>query len=318
MSLDIRRFLVSIYRKLFFVLALLCLGCSAQNANSPDVNRQIEKQIRHTFHIPAQIPMKIGERTPSDFNGYDNIKVTFGEGQRAQNFDFLLSKDGKTLVQMTKMDLTKDPNAELMKKIDITGRPFRGAKDAKVLVVVYDDFQCPFCSRMHATLFQDVMKEYGDRVKIVYKDYPLYEIHPWAGRAAINADCLAAQSSGAYWDFADMLHYNGQQIKGDKRPLEGQIAELDRVTMDMGKRHNVDMAKLEACVKAQKDDVVQASVKEAEALGVSGTPALFINGIRLDGAVPSGELRATLDQALRDAGEPVPQTKPATATGGSK
>lgn len=312
MSLDIRRFLVSMYRKLFFVLALLCLGCSAQNASAPDVNRRMEKQIRSTFHIPAQVPMKIGARTPSDFSGYDTVKVTFGEGERAKSFDFLLSKDGNTLVQMTKMDLTKDPNAEVMKKIDITGRPFRGAKDAKVLVVVYDDFECPFCSRMHATLFQDVMKEYGDRVKVVYKDYPLFEIHPWAGRAAVNANCLAVQSSGAYWDFADTLHYNGRQIQGEKRPLEGQIAELDRVTMDIGKRHDVDAAKLEACVKAQNQDVVQASVKEADALGVSGTPALFINGIKLDGAVPASELRATLDQALRDVGEKVPDAKPAT------
>jgi len=315
MSLDIRRFLVFMSRKLLFVLALLCLGCSAQNANSPDVNRRIEKQIRSTFHVPVQVPMKFSGRTPSEFSGYDTVKVTFGDGEKAQSFDFLLSKDGNTLIQMTKMDLTKDPNAELMKKIDITGRPFRGPKDAKVTVVVYDDFQCPFCSRMHATMFQDIMKEYGDRVKVIYKDYPLYEIHPWAGRAAVNANCLAAQSVGAYWDFADSLHYNGKQIQGDKRPLEGQVAELDRVTMDMGKRHDVDATKLEACVKAQNSDAVQASVKEADALGVSGTPALFINGIKLDGAVPAAEMRATLNQALRDAGEKVPEDKPASPSG---
>ena len=300
-----------ISRRLFFVLALLCVGCSAQNANSPDVNHRIEKQIRTTFHVPAQVPMAISARTPSEFPGYDTVTVKFGQDKSARPFDFLLSKDDKTLIQMTKMDLTKDPGAELMKKIDITGRPFRGAKDAKVLVVVYDDFECPFCSRMHSKMFQDVMKEYGDRVKVVYKDYPLFEIHPWAGRAAVNANCLAAQSSGAYWDFADTLHYNPKLVQGDKRPIEGQIAELDRVTMDIGKKHSVDAAKLEACVKAQNQDALQASVKEADALGVSGTPALFINGAKLDGAVPAAELRATLDQALRDAGEKVPDAKPA-------
>lgn len=305
-----------ISRKLVFLIALLCLGCSAQNPTAPDVNRRMEKHIRSTFHIPAQVPMTIGSRTASDFPGYDTVKVVFGTGERSQSFDFLLSKDGNTLLQMTKMDLTKDPNAELMKKIDITGRPYRGSKDAKVLVVVYDDFQCPFCSRMHSTMFQDVMKEYGDRVKVVYKDYPLFEIHPWAGRAAVNANCLASQSNGAYWDFADALHYNPKQIQGEKRPVEGQIAELDRVTMDIGKRHSVDAAKLDACVKAQNQDAVQASVKEADALGVSGTPALFVNGIKLEGAVPAAELKATLDQALRDAGEKAPETKPAS-TGGN-
>jgi protein-disulfide isomerase len=309
MSLDLRRFVVFLSRRLMFLVALLCLACSAQNSNSADLNRRIEKHIRTTFHIPPQVPIKIGDRKNSEFSGYDTITVNFGTTEKAKPFDFLLSKDGKTLVQMTKMDLSADPGAEVMKKIDVTGRPVRGPKDAKVTIVVFDDFQCPFCSRMHQTLFQDVLKDYGDRVKVIYKDFPLFEIHPWAGHAAVDSNCLAQQSTGAYWDFADTVHYNPRQIMGDKRPLEGQVAELDRLTLELGKKHAVDSAKLEQCVKAQNQDAVQASVKEADGLGVEGTPALFINGLRLDGAVPSKELRATIDQALRDAGEKVPETK---------
>ncbi len=301
---------MSLARRLLFLVGLLCLACSAQNANSADLNRKIEKQIRTTFHIPPQVPIKVGARKPSEFNGYDTVTVSFGTSEKAKPYDFLLSKDEKTLVQMTKMDLSVDPGAAVMSKIDLTGRPIRGAKDAKVTIVVYDDYQCPFCSRMHQTLFQDVMKDYGDRVKVVYKDFPLFEIHPWAGHAAVDANCLAQQSSGAFWEFADTLHYNPRQIQGDKRPLAGQIAELDRLTLELGKKHSVDSAKLEQCVKAQNQDSVQASVKEADALGVEGTPALFINGVKLDGAVPASEVRATIDQALRDAGEKVPDSKP--------
>lgn len=296
-----------------FVVALLALGCSAQN-NSADLNRKIDNQIRATFHIPPQLKLDIGERKPSsEFPGYDTIKVTLGNGQRSAPYDFLLSKDGKTLIQITKMDLTADPFAEVMKKIDITGRPVRGNKDAKVTIVVYDDFQCPFCSRMHAELFQDVMKTYGDRVKVIYKDYPLFEIHPWAGHAAINAQCLADQSAGAFWDYADYVHYNGKSIQGDKRPLEGQIAELDRVTLDIGKKHSTDAAKLQQCIKDQPKDALQKSVEEADALGVTGTPALFINGYKLDGAVPAEQVKAAIDNALRNAGEqpPASATKPA-------
>jgi len=312
MSLDIRRFLVFLYRRiLFLAVALVCLACSAQTPTSADLNRRIEKQIRMTFHIPAQIPINIGPRKPSEFTGYDTITVNFGASDKSKPYDFLVSKDDKTLVQLTKMDLSVDPGAAIMNKIDTSGRPFRGAKDAKVTVVVYDDFQCPFCSRMHQELFQDVMKDYGDRVKVIYKDFPLFEIHPWAGHAAVNAGCLAQQSGAAFWDFADTVHYNPKQIMGDKRPLEGQIAELDRVTLELGHKHDVDMTKLEQCVKAQNQTALQASVKEATDLGVEGTPALFINGVKLDGAVPAAELRATLDQALRDAGEKVPEAKTA-------
>ncbi len=128
-----------------------------------------------------------------------------------------------------------------MAKIDLNGRPVRGNKDAKVTVVVYDDFQCPYCSRLHQTL-NDVLKTYGDQIKVVYKDFPLLEIHPWAERAAIDSGCLAKQSAGAYWDFADYVHANGHQIQGEKRPVDAQLSELDRITMDVGKRHSADVA----------------------------------------------------------------------------
>ena len=126
--------------------------------------------------------------------------VKFSYGEQTQTREFLLSKDGKTLISVMKMDLTRDPQAEMMAKIDLKGRPVRGNKDAKVTVVVYDDFQCPYCSRMHQTL-NDVLKSYGDRIKVVYKDFPLMEIHPWAERAAIDSDCLAKQSADALLGF---------------------------------------------------------------------------------------------------------------------
>ena len=140
---------------------------------------------------------------------------------KKQPYEFLLSRDHKTLLRMTKMDLTKDPYLETMNKIDVSGRPTRGNKDAKVVVVNFDDFECPFCSRMHATLFPEIFKEYGDRVLFIYKDYPLEEIHPWAVHAASTRTAWRAQSADAYWDYADYLHGNqqcGDRPKGTRRP----------------------------------------------------------------------------------------------------
>ena len=121
-----------------------------------------------------------------------------------------MSKDGKTLISMKQMDLTRDPQAETMAKIDLQGRPVRGNKDAKVTVVVYDDFQCPYCSRMHQTL-NDVRRATATGIKVVYKDFPLTEIHPWAERAAIDSECLAKADGSAYWDFAETVHANGRE-----------------------------------------------------------------------------------------------------------
>jgi protein-disulfide isomerase len=314
MSPKSRRLIHLMMKKLFVLPVLLALGCAAQQpAATQDLNRKIERQIRSTYNVPAFVNLQVSPRTSgSDLPDYDKITVTFSRGESKQTHDFLLSKDGNTLLAVTKMELTKDPYADVMTKINTTGRPFRGAKDAKVTVVVYDDFQCPFCTRMHVTLFDDVMKSYGDRVKVIYKDYPLFEIHPWAGRAAIDSGCLAEQSTGAYWEFADYVHANPKAISGDKRPLDNQLAEVDRITLDLGKKHSVDVARLDKCVKTQSREKLEASVKEAEALGVSATPAVFVNGMKLEGAVPAHDVRIVLNQALKDVGEQpleVPKTE---------
>lgn len=305
-------------KKLFALTVLLALGCSAQQpAATQDLNRRIERQIRSTFKVPGYVDLQVGPKTSgSDIPGYDKIAVTFSRGESKQTHDFLVSSDGKKLLSVTTMPLDKDPYAETMAKIDTTGRPFRGAKDAKVTVVVYDDFQCPFCTRMHTTLFNDVMKSYGDRVKVIYKDYPLFEIHPWAGRAAVDSGCLADQSMGAYWEFADYVHANPKAISGDKRPLDNQLAEVDKVAVDLGKKHSVDAARLDKCVKDQSHAKLEASVKEAEGIGVEATPALFINGMKLDGAVPARELRMVLNQALKDAGGQPVELPKESANGG--
>jgi len=286
------------------VLVLVCLGCSAQSA-PPDVTQRIERQVRATYSIPASVKITVGPLRPSEFANYDALTIDMVGDDKKQTYDFLLSKDGKTLGRMTKLDLTKDPYAETMKKMDLSGRPTRGNKDAKVVVVNYDYFQCPFCSRMHQTLFPEILKEYGDRVRFVYKDYPLTEIHPWATRAAVDANCLAAQNDDAYWDFADYIHANQHEVTAEKG-RDAQFAKLDRLTTEEGQKHNLDLSKLQSCVKAQNEASIKASIREADSVGVTATPTLFVNGQEMDGALPLSEVRAALDRALEQAGVPVP------------
>lgn len=300
----LRRFLVTLSRRAGIIFILICLGCSAQSV-PPDRAAQIERHIRAYYSLPADVQVTLGPLKPSEFPNFDSLTVTLNNSDRKQQVDFLLSKDGKQLIRITKLDLSKDPYAEIMNKISTSGRPARGNKDAKVVAVNYDDFECPYCSRMHQTLFPEIFKEYGDKVLFIYKDFPLAEIHPWAIHAAVNANCLAAQNNDAFWDYADYLHANRKEVDA-AQGADGRARVLDKLAMDQGQKHNLDAAKLEACVKAQKEDAVRASMKEADGLGVSATPTMFINGQKLDGAVPLPELRAALDRALKDAGVPVP------------
>ena len=308
---------MTLIRRSLFILILICLGCVAQSA-PPDVARKIEHQVRSFYNLPGGVKVIVGPITPnSDMPGYDSVAVKLdGEGKQ-KDYTFLLSKDRATLLRVTKFDLSKDPYSDLMSKIDVNGRPTRGAKSAKVVVIDFDDFECPFCSRMHQTLFPELLKEYGDRVTFIYKDYPLTEIHPWAVHAAVDANCLASQNGDAYWDFADYIHANKQEVDSQKTPA-ARFDEVDKMALLQGQKHNLDAVKLQACVKAQNEDAVRASMKEADGLGISATPTLFINGQKIDGAVPVSEVRAALDTALTDAGQPVPEHVPSAPTPASK
>lgn len=312
-----RRLLLTLFRRSLFILLLICLGCVAQSA-PPDLARKIEHQVRAFYSLPPEVKVTVGVITPaSEVPGYDSVSIKIDQEGKQKDYSFLVSKDRNTMLRVTKFDLTKDAYANVMSKIDVSGRPSRGAKGAKVVVVSFDDFECPFCSRMHQTLFPEILKEYGDRVTFVYKDYPLAEIHPWAIHAAVNAGCLAAQNGDAYWDFADYIHANKQVVDNERTPAD-RLDAVDKMALLQGQRHNVDLGRLQGCLKAQNEDAVRASMKEAETLGVDATPTLFINGQRVDGAVPIDELRAALDTALRDAGQPVPVHTPSSPTPASK
>ncbi len=299
------------FRRFFIPFLVLCLGCAAQ-ANPPELNQRIERQVRVYLgdKISPSVNIAVGARTPSaDFPGYDKVVITLSQGERKQDIDFLVAKDGASLVRVIKFDLNKDPYAETMKKIDLTGRPVRGNKDARVTIVNFDDLECPFCSRMHAQLSHEVLKMYGDSVRLIYKDFPLAEIHPWAIHAAVDANCLSAQNADAYWQFVDYAHGNQKQISGaePKPPFTPQFAALDKTAMEIGQRLHLQAGPLDACIKKQAPEAVTNSMHEGLALGISSTPMLFVNGEKVDGAIPTAELQAIINRALRDAGQPIPK-----------
>jgi protein-disulfide isomerase len=293
-------------RRCFLLILAVCVGCAAQSA-SPDLAKKIERQIRATYKVPPKVRLSVGAPSMNpEFPNFESIIVTVDNGGSKQELTFLVSKDHSSMMRVTKFDLSKDPFAETVSKIDISGRPTRGARAAKVMVVNFDDFECPFCSRMHQMLFPGILNEYGDRVTFVYKDFPLTQIHPWAMHAAVDANCLAAQNGDAYWDFADYIHANQSEVNSEKMPA-ARFDVLDKITLLEGQKHKLDATKLQGCVRVQDESGVKASVKLSESLGLEATPCMFINGEALDcGALSARDMRAALDRALVDANVPVP------------
>lgn len=303
--------------RVFAGLLILSLtaGCKAQPLSqapmNPATNRRIEVMVRSQFSLPPDYGVTIGAISPSKISGYDTLPITIGHGEKSQVVEFLISTDGKTLARLETFDLVDDPSFN----IDVAGRPIRGNPAAKVTVINFDDLQCPFCGRMHEELFPETLERYKDRVRFIYKDDPLIEMHPWAMHAAVDANCLAAQSSETYWTYVDYVHAHGQEISGADRDPAKSFATLDRIARQEATLAKLDASRLNECLAKQDESQVRASAKLAAHLGIDGTPALFINGERINGALPEEQVWIAIDRALRAAGEQPPASPVPPAAG---
>ncbi|MBB5066239.1 thioredoxin domain-containing protein [Granulicella mallensis] len=182
-------------------------------------------------------------------------------------------------------------------------RPGRGGPStAPVRVVVFDDLECPFfCARLNQTLFPDLLNRYGNQVHFVYQDMPLDE-HLRAVRAAVDTNCLAKYSAPAYWEAVDQIHKVSSDLGGPERILAKANEEIDAMVLGIANQRQLDVSAMDACVAKQDAGVIKQSQVEAETLGVVRTPTLFINGVKIEGAVPLPFLFQIIDDALRSQG----------------
>lgn len=307
-------------RRIFSGLSLALLavfaagGCRAQSSNPADaqgqtlsakVSRNIELTLRNRLQVPADYVIHLSPRKPSTTPGFDSLTVIFelpGHPEHSQTINFLISKDDKTLERVARWDIGEDP-ANLVPAGD---RPVRGNPNAKVALVNFDDLECPFCAKLHAELFPETLDHYKGLIKVVYRDMPLEQIHPWAMHAAVDANCLAAQSGAAYWNYVDYLHTHGGDITGPDRDLKKSDAMLDKVTLDEGAKEKVDATKLGTCVAKQDEAPVRQEMKLSDHLNIDQTPTMYVNGEEISGAVPESVLWGAIDRAIVAEGETPP------------
>ncbi len=161
-----------------------------------------------------------------------------------------------------------------------------GATNAPVTVVEFSDFQCPFCQRVSPTLKQ-LRETYGDKIRIVWKDFPLTAIHPEAFKAAEAGNC--AREQGKFWEYHDRLFANQQTLQPDALKTHAVAAGLDAT-------------KFNACLDSSKySDRVQEHVAVGTKLGINSTPAVFINGRQVTGAQPYAVFAGVIDEELERA-----------------
>jgi len=186
----------------------------------------------------------------------------------------------------------------ILARIANSGLPERGAHDAKVTIVFFDDFQCPYSAAMYKTLFNDVLKLYSDKVKIVIRPLANSSIHPWAKHAAINASCLAAKDKDAYWDFTDYVHFNQDKFDANSGPI------LDQLALSVAQKHELSPSVIQNCLTEQSDAVVKESFAYSHSLGVMSVPTLFVNGEKIQSAVPAQQVEEAIKRELQGSSAP--------------
>lgn len=296
--------------KSFMLLVGIIVGWSnaypkpTKRKASIDLNRRIELLIRSKSSVPATYDLYIGRRKKSPVHGFDTIAVTLlDENRIVSTTQFLVSRDNRTLAQLTKFDLTETPTNQST----VNNRPSRGGPpSAPVTVLVFDDLQCPFCAQMHANIFPAVLNAYQGLVRVVYLDFPLPQ-HPWALRAAIDANCLAEQNSAAYWDLIDYLHLHAAEIGGNDNSLGKAFSSLDEQARKQGGGHDLNLQRLDRCLTAQDANSINQSERLGESLGVDRTPTLVVNGEIVRQVLTVPELYKVIDRALIASGVQAPK-----------
>jgi protein-disulfide isomerase len=216
-------------------------------------------------------------------------------------------KDGKSLIEISKL-MDASPKAHRPKLLEapvtipVDGSPVRGPADARITLVEFSDFECPYCSA--AVKQVDIlMAAYPKDVKLIYKQFPL-SMHPHAQFAAEAS--LAAREQGKFWEMYEVLFKNFQRLTRDN-------------VMLWAKQLGLDMDKFKADIDSRKfKAVVDKDLADGEAVGVYGTPAFYINGKQYNGEVSLAALKPILAAELKGetkeaTGEAKTEAKPVTA-----
>ncbi|MFN3198100.1 MAG: DsbA family protein [Bradymonadia bacterium] len=194
-----------------------------------------------------------------------------------------LTKNGATKAAAPAGRKAPEPDNKIYSVKVNPGDAIKGNKNAKITIVEFSDFQCPFCSRVNPTMDQ-IQKEYGDKVRIVFKHNPLafHKDAPLASQAA-----LAAGEQGKFWEMHDMLFANQRALK---RP------ELEKYATELG----LNMDKFKSALDSGKYKAqIDADMAQARELGARGTPTFFVNGKKVRGAQPFAAFKTVIDEALK-------------------
>ncbi|HET9785073.1 MAG TPA: thioredoxin domain-containing protein [Terriglobales bacterium] len=283
------------------LVCTLLLACGLAVAQTPKPQPASTRDAALKARIHAFLDRSLGWQgldklevqsiSAPDASGLRTATVLLAKGAQTKTGKYYITPDGKEIIEGGEVDkLSGDPWAENRAMIDTRGAPAIGAAGAPVTLVEYSDLECPYCKEESAAI-ETLLNTDPGKVRVLFKFFPLTQIHPWSMPAAEAGVCVAEQGSDKFWNFEKAVFAAQEKITLPTAP--GRLREL-------ASEAGANPAAYDACLlKPATKAAVEASITNGKKLGVASTPTLFINGRLIPGAIPEEQLRMLVDHESR-------------------
>lgn len=228
-----------------------------------------------------------------DASGLRTATVLLAKGSQSKTAKYYITPDGKEIIEGEVNQLSGDPWAGIRALIEAKGAPAIGPAAAPVTIVEYSDLECPYCKEESSAL-ETLLNTDPGQARVIFKFFPLTQIHPWSMSAAEAGVCVAAQGSDKFWAFEKSVFAAQDQI--DKLALTAAPQRLRELAGESG----ASASAYDACLRRPSTRAaVEASIANGKKVGVISTPTLFINGRLIPGAIPEDQLRQLVDHEAK-------------------
>jgi protein-disulfide isomerase len=258
-------------------------------ANASATNRKIVDFVRTQFKVPAEVKLTVAPFHDSDFADFYETTIYGQQGTKKSATPAFMTKDGRYAVIGSVFNLGSDPRRQVENTISLRNQPAVGPADARVTIVEFADLECPTCAEMQKFIETQLIPKYGNKIRVVFKEFPLVTIHDWSLQAAIANECGYQLNPASYFRYRSIIFESQGMINA---------ANIRQLLLDFGERAGLNQLKLSVCIDSKATlPRVEEDMQEGRKLGIMSTPTLFINGTPVVGLV-TDRIYALIDQAL--------------------
>jgi protein-disulfide isomerase len=242
-------------------------------AKAGTIESRVEQYLRNLYAWGPKFEVKVGPSKPSPVPELLEIPVAVTMGGQSDTAIVYASKTGNFLFRGDLTDMSVDPFAENRSKLQIGDSPSKGPEHAKITMIEFGDLECPSCRQLDLVL-RELLPQHPE-IRLVFKHFPLTNIHPWAMTAAIASQCAFQQSPAAFWKMHDAI-YDAQDVISPSNVWDKM--------QDLAGQQGLNTDAFKACmINPETANQIKQTIEEGQTLAITATPTTFINGRRVVG-----------------------------------